>query len=93
MSAQDAANPASAIELTRPDTVTLDIVLKGSWRLQDETPALEPVVKEISSNPQLQHVSFSSSGSGSVQFTDYLDRSQIVTRMNDAEVNLAETYR
>ncbi len=62
MSAQDAANPAAAIELTNPDTITLHIVLKGSWRLQDKTPALEPVVKEISSNPQLQHVSFSSSG-------------------------------
>ncbi len=62
MSAQDAANPDAAIELTSPDTGTLDIVLKGSWRLQDKTPALEPVVKEISSNPQLQHVSFSSSG-------------------------------
>lgn len=62
MSAQDAANPDAAIELTSPDTVTLDIVLKGSWRLQDKTPALEPVVKEISSNSQLQHVSFSSSG-------------------------------
>ncbi len=61
MSAQDAANPDAAIELTSPDTGTLDIVLKGSWRLQDKTPALEPVVKEISSNPQLQQVSFSSS--------------------------------
>ncbi len=61
MSAQDAANPDATIELANPDTVTLDIVLKGSWRLQDRIPAVEPVVKKISSSPQLQHISFSSS--------------------------------
>lgn len=62
MSAQDAANPDADIELANPDTVTLDIVLKGSWRLQDRTPSIEPVVREISSNPRIQHISFSSSG-------------------------------
>jgi phospholipid/cholesterol/gamma-HCH transport system permease protein len=62
MTAQDAASPDATIELACPDTVTLDIVLKGSWRLQDRTPSIEPVVKEISSSPRLQHISFSSSG-------------------------------
>lgn len=32
-------------------------------------------------------------GVGPVEFADYLDRSQIVTRTNDNEVNLAETHR
>lgn len=32
-------------------------------------------------------------GIGPVQFAEYLQRSQIVTRANDAEVNLAETHR
>ncbi len=32
-------------------------------------------------------------GVGPVQFAEYLQRSQIVTRTNDAEVNLAETHR
>ena len=62
MSAQDAANTDANIELAHPDTDTLDIVLKGSWRLQDRIPSIESAVKEISSNPRLQHISFSSSG-------------------------------
>ena len=62
MSAQDATNPHANIELANPDADTLDIVLKGSWRLQDSPPSIESVVKEISSNPRLQHISFSSSG-------------------------------
>jgi uncharacterized lipoprotein YmbA len=32
-------------------------------------------------------------GIGPVQFAEYLQRSQIVTRTNEAEVNLAETHR
>jgi len=32
-------------------------------------------------------------GIGPVQFAEYLQRSQIVTRTNDTEVNLAETHR
>ncbi len=32
-------------------------------------------------------------GIGPVQFAEYLDRSQIVTRTNGTEVNLAETHR
>jgi len=62
MSAHDAANTDANILLANPETDTLDIVLKGSWRLQDRLPSIEPVVKEISSNPGLQHISFSSSG-------------------------------
>lgn len=62
MSAQDAANTDANIVLAHPDTDTLDIVLKGSWRLQDRIPSIESAVKEISSSPRLQHISFSSSG-------------------------------
>ena len=62
MSAQDAANPDANILLAHQDTDTLDIALKGSWRLQDRIPSIESVVEEISSSPRLQHISFSSSG-------------------------------
>ncbi|NNL06253.1 MAG: ABC transporter permease [Gammaproteobacteria bacterium] len=62
MSAQDAANPDANIVLANPDTDTLDIVLQGSWRLQDRIPSIESVVEEITSSPRLQHISISSSG-------------------------------
>ena len=62
MSAQDAANPDANIELANPDTDTLDIMLQGSWRLQDRIPSIESVVEEITSSPGLQHISISSSG-------------------------------
>ena len=80
MSAQDAANPDANIEFANPDKVTLDILLKGSWRLQDRIPTIESVVKEISSNPRIQHISFSSSGitawdSGLLVFLSRLIRS------------------
>ena len=61
MSAQDAANNDANIVLANPDTDTLDIVLQGSWRLQDRIPSIESVVEEITSSPRLQHISFSSS--------------------------------
>jgi phospholipid/cholesterol/gamma-HCH transport system permease protein len=62
MSAQDAANHDANIVLANPDTDTLDIVLQGSWRLQDRIPSIESVVEEITSSPRLKHISFSSSG-------------------------------
>jgi phospholipid/cholesterol/gamma-HCH transport system permease protein len=62
MSAQDAANPDANIELANPDTDTLDIVLKGSWRLQDRIPSIESAVNGISSNSRIKQITFSSSG-------------------------------
>ena len=62
MSAHDAANTDANILLANPETDTLDIVLKGSWRLQDRIPSIESVIEEITSSPRLQHISISSSG-------------------------------
>lgn len=62
MSAQDIASSGASLDLITPDVNSLNIVLKGSWRFQDSIPPVEPVIQKIASNPELEHISFSSSG-------------------------------
>ena len=61
MSAQDNANSDAVLHINHRDAVTLDIALKGSWRLQNGTPSTEAILSTISSSPQLKTISFSSS--------------------------------
>ena len=62
MSAHDFANSKAVLDLTNPDAATLNIVLQGSWRLQGGVPSADPVLTRISSNKQVNHISFSSTG-------------------------------
>ena len=64
MSAQDNANSDAVLHINHRDAVTLDIALKGSWRLQNGTPSTEAILSTISSSPQLKTISFSSSDLG-----------------------------
>jgi phospholipid/cholesterol/gamma-HCH transport system permease protein len=64
MSAQDNANSDAVLHINHRDAVTLDIALKGSWRLQNGTPSTEAILSTISSSPQLKNISFSSSDLG-----------------------------
>ena len=59
MIAHDTARFDAALDLNSTDTATLDVVLKGSWRLQDGVPAADPVIDSIASSPQLECVRFS----------------------------------
>ena len=60
MNAQENTNYNTVLELNNPDTVTLNIVLKGSWRLQDRLPPVETITRKLLSDPQLERISFSS---------------------------------
>ena len=59
MIAHDTSRFDAALDLNSTDTATLDVVLKGSWRLQDGVPAADPVIENIASSPQLECVRFS----------------------------------
>ena len=60
MNAQENANYNTVLELNNSDAVTLNIVLQGSWRLQDRLPSVETITRKLSSDPQLERISFSS---------------------------------
>ena len=61
MNTQDNPDFDSVLEFNNPDAVTLNIVLKGSWQLQGALPPVELVLRKLSSGPQLERISFSSS--------------------------------
>jgi len=80
MSAQDSPDFNTMLEFNYPDTVTLNIVLKGSWQLQNALPPVEPVLRKLSSSPQIERLSFSSAAitawdSGLLVFLSKLIRS------------------
>ena len=58
MNAHDTHRFDAALDLNDTGTATLEIVLKGSWRLRTGLPAADPVINRITSSPQLQTVSF-----------------------------------
>jgi len=60
MNTQDNPDYNSVLEFNNPDPVTLNIVLKGSWQLQDTLPPVELVLSKLSSSPQFERISFSS---------------------------------
>jgi phospholipid/cholesterol/gamma-HCH transport system permease protein len=62
MNAQDTINPEPAIELDSSDAVTLNIVLKGSWRLQNALPSVDPVIQRLAPDSGLERITFSSDG-------------------------------
>ena len=60
MNAQENASYNTVLELNNPDTVTLNIVLKGSWRLQDRLPPVETITRKLLAESQIGRISFSS---------------------------------
>src|SRR6267142_3134799 len=49
------------LRCSRPTTDTLLIALSGSWRLQDEVPALTDVAQQIEATPHVQRLTFDTS--------------------------------
>lgn len=49
----------AACDLETADQGTVEIVLKGSWRLRAGIPPVDPVINEIAASPQLERVVFS----------------------------------
>ncbi len=60
MNTQDNPDFNSVLEFNNPNPVTLNIVLKGSWQLQNALPPVEPILRKLSSSPQIERISFSS---------------------------------
>jgi phospholipid/cholesterol/gamma-HCH transport system permease protein len=60
MNAQDNPDFNTVLDFNNPDHVTLNIVLKGSWQLQNALPPAELIIQKLSSSPQLERISFSS---------------------------------
>jgi len=60
MNAQDNPDFNTVLDFSNPDPVTLNIVLKGSWQLQNALPPVELITQKLSSSPQLERISFSS---------------------------------
>ncbi len=58
MNAQDKTNSHAALEFTNSDTATLNISLKGSWRLQDKPPSVDPVIQKLASDSRLERITF-----------------------------------
>lgn len=61
MNTQDNLDFNSVLEFNNPNPVTLNIVLKGSWQLQDVLPPVELILRKLSSSPQIERISFSGS--------------------------------
>jgi len=59
MNAQDNPDFNTLLDFNNPDPVTLNIVLKGSWQLQNALPTVEPIIQKLSSSPQLERIIFS----------------------------------
>jgi phospholipid/cholesterol/gamma-HCH transport system permease protein len=62
MSAQDTSDTDTALEINSVDPNTLQLVLSGSWCLQDRLPSVESVITEFNSDPALERITFSSQG-------------------------------
>jgi phospholipid/cholesterol/gamma-HCH transport system permease protein len=60
MNAQVKTNPDTALEFNQADAVTLNITFKGSWRLQDRLPPIDPVILKLSTDSRLQRITFCS---------------------------------
>jgi phospholipid/cholesterol/gamma-HCH transport system permease protein len=57
----DATPGYGELHCSRPTADTLLIELSGSWRLQDEVPALTDVEQQIEATPRLQRMTFDTS--------------------------------
>jgi phospholipid/cholesterol/gamma-HCH transport system permease protein len=57
----DATHGYGELHCSRPTADTLLIELSGSWRLQDEVPALTDVEQQIEATPRLQRMTFDTS--------------------------------
>jgi phospholipid/cholesterol/gamma-HCH transport system permease protein len=61
MNTQDNPDFSGVLEFNNPNPVTLNIVLKGSWQLQDVRPPVELILRKLASSPQIERISFLSS--------------------------------
>jgi phospholipid/cholesterol/gamma-HCH transport system permease protein len=59
MNAQDKTNPHAVLEFNNSDAATLNIILKGSWRLQDKPPLVDPVIQKLASDSRPERITFS----------------------------------
>ncbi len=59
MNAHQSPRFDAVLDLNDTGTGTLEVVLKGSWRLRAGLPAADPVIDRIASGSQLETVSFS----------------------------------
>jgi phospholipid/cholesterol/gamma-HCH transport system permease protein len=57
----DAQHGRGELHCSRPTADTLLIALSGSWRLQDEVPALTDVAQQIEATPHVQRMTFETS--------------------------------
>lgn len=57
----DEQHRLSELRCSRPTADTLRVELSGSWRLQDEVPALTDVEQQIEATPRLQRLTFETS--------------------------------
>jgi phospholipid/cholesterol/gamma-HCH transport system permease protein len=58
----DAPHGRGELHCSRPTADTLLIELSGSWRLQDEVPALTDVAQQIEATPHVQRMTFDTTG-------------------------------
>jgi phospholipid/cholesterol/gamma-HCH transport system permease protein len=60
MNAQDITTPEPTVELNSGDAATLNIILKGSWRLHNVLPSVDPVIQRLTPDSGLKRITFSS---------------------------------
>jgi phospholipid/cholesterol/gamma-HCH transport system permease protein len=58
----DAQHGRGELHCSRPTADTLLIGLSGSWRLQDEVPALSDVAQQLEATPPVQRLTFDTTG-------------------------------
>lgn len=62
MSAQDNTIQDAALAFDNTDAVTLNISLRGSWRLQDKLPSVDPLIQQLTTDSRVERITFSSDG-------------------------------
>jgi len=62
MSAQDNTIQDAALAFDKTDAVTMNITLRGSWRLRDKLPSVDPLIQQLSADSRVERITFSSDG-------------------------------
>lgn len=62
MIAQDTVNTDTAVEVRRPNAVTLQLMFSGSWCLRNKLPAVESVIDQFPASADIERITFASEG-------------------------------